>query len=89
MIELAAALLIQAQQVFCGPTGPLERTIENEHGESLVSAGIVPGGKLFLLANPLSGTFTIILRRPGGVSCILMSGAGFTTVEPTKPGTGT
>ena len=84
MIELAAALLIQAQP--CGPTGIVEKRIAKEYGESIVGAGITPGGILFTLTNPDTGTFTILLRRPDGMTCVLMGGTGYTAQEAVKAG---
>jgi ABC-type enterobactin transport system permease subunit len=70
----------------CGPTGTVEARISKQYGESLVGAGIVPGGVLFTTANPETGTFTIMLRRPDGVTCVMMGGTGYAFQEPKKPG---
>lgn len=81
---LAALLLVQ--QTPCGPTGMVEKRIASEYGESIVGAGVVNGGILFTLANPDTGTFTILLRRPDGMTCVLMGGTGYATTEAVKPG---
>lgn len=83
---LLAGFLLAQQQPPCGPTGLMEKRIHDEYGESIVGAGMVDGGVLFTLANPQTGTFTVLLRRPDGKTCFLMNGTGFTAVEPTKPG---
>jgi hypothetical protein len=36
--------------------------------------------------DPETQTFTIMLRRPDGQTCVLMAGTGYATQEPTKPG---
>jgi hypothetical protein len=48
---------------------------------------VVDGGVMFLTTNPESGTFTIMLRRKDGLTCVLMGGNGFATLESIKPGT--
>jgi hypothetical protein len=85
MNAILAALLL-AQQSPCGPTGRVEARIAKEYGESIVGAGITPGGILFTTMNPETQTFTIMLRRPDGQTCVLMGGTGYATQEPTKPG---
>jgi hypothetical protein len=85
MNAILAALFL-AQQSPCGPTGQVEKRIHDQYGESIVGAGITPGGILFTLANPETGTFTILLRRPDGMTCVLMGGTGWASQEPTKPG---
>jgi hypothetical protein len=87
MQAILAALLL-AQQQPCGPTGMVEKRIHDQYGESIVGAGVVDGGSLvFLTANPDSGTFTIMLRRPDGMTCVLMGGTGYATQEALKKGT--
>jgi hypothetical protein len=85
MNAILAALLL-AQQSPCGPTGIVEKRIHDQYGESIVGAGIVAGGILFTLTNPQTQTFTILLRRPDGQTCVLMGGTGYATAEPEIPG---
>lgn len=81
----AAFMLIQ--QPPCGPTGMIEKRIADKYGETIVGAGIVDGGIMFTLANPDTGTFTVLLRRPDGQTCIVMGGTGYATIEAVKSGT--
>jgi hypothetical protein len=82
-----APVAASAQQPACGPTGKVEKRIHDQYGETIVGAGVVAGGILFTLANPISGSFTILLRRPDGQTCVLMGGTGYATIEAIKPGT--
>jgi hypothetical protein len=86
MLPILAAIIL-AQQPACGPTGKVEARIAKEYGESIVGARLVPGGILFTLTNPETGSFTILLRKPNGETCVLMGGTGYAHQEPTKPGT--
>jgi hypothetical protein len=83
----AASMPSSAQQGPCGPTGAVEKRIHDQYGETIVGAGMVAGGILFTLANPDTGTFTVLIRRPDKMTCIVMSGTGWASVEPQKPGT--
>jgi hypothetical protein len=83
VLMLAATL---TQQSPCGPTGTVEKRIAKQYGESIVGAGVVAGGVLFITANPQTGTFTIMLRRQDGQTCVLQGGTGYATLEAIKPG---
>jgi hypothetical protein len=85
MHAILAALLL-AQQTPCAPTGQVEKRIAKQYGESIVGAGVTPGGVMFLTNNPESGTWTILLRRPDGQTCVLMGGTGYATVDAIQPG---
>ena len=86
MNALLAALLL-AQQQPCGPTGQVEKRIADQYGESIIGAGVVAGGLMFITANPDSGSFTVMLRKPNGQTCVLMGGTGFATQDAIKKGT--
>lgn len=75
-----------AQQAPCGPTGMVEKRLNKEYGETVAAAGFAPGGVLFIISNPKTQSFTVLLRRPDGQTCIVFGGHGFTTIEPVKPG---
>lgn len=85
-MKLILAALLLAQQTPCGPTGQVERRIADQYGESIVGAGVVAGGVMFLTSNPQTGTFTIMLRRKDGQTCVLMGGTGYATLEAVKQG---
>jgi hypothetical protein len=85
MQAILAALLL-AQQSPCGPTGMVEKRIVAQYGESIVGAGVVPGGILFITSNPDSGSFTIMLRKPDGTTCVLLGGKGYATQDSVKQG---
>ena len=84
MHAILAALLL-AQQTPCGPTGQVEARIAKQYGESIVGAGVTPGGIMFITANPTTGTFTVLIRK-GGQTCVLMGGTGYATVDAIQPG---
>jgi len=86
MKALLAALML-AQQQPCGPTGQVEKRIADQYGESIIGAGVVAGGLMFITANPDSGSFTVMLRKPNGQTCVLMGGTGFATQDALKKGT--
>jgi hypothetical protein len=84
-MEIILAAFLFAQQSPCGPTGQVEARIAKQYGETVVGAGVVPGGIMFITANPVTGTFTVMLRK-GGQTCVLQGGTGYATVDAVKPG---
>jgi hypothetical protein len=85
-MTLALILALFIQQSPCGPTGVVEKRIATQYGESIVGAGIAAGGVLFVTANPVTGTSTVMLRRKDGQTCVLQGGTGYATIEAIKPG---
>jgi hypothetical protein len=84
MHAILAALFL-AQQQPCGPTGMVEKRIADQYGESIVGAGVTAGGIMFITANPVTGTWTL-MRRKDGQTCVLMGGTGFATLDAIQPG---
>ena len=80
------AALVLTQQQPCGPTGIVEKQMADKFGESIVGAGFMGSDVLLTLTNPETGTFTILVRRQDGMTCLLMSGTGYAFQEPTKGG---
>lgn len=80
-----------APELQCAPTAKLEKNIGERYGETLAAVGMLApdDSVMTILANGKTGTYTILLRRPGGVSCILFAGKAFTLVPLDKavPGT--
>lgn len=66
----------------CGPRGEVESILATKYGESPVVAGHNPAGwPLVVTANPTTGTYTVILRRPDGMTCLIGGGTGFMMIE--------
>jgi hypothetical protein len=87
ILIFSAPVAASAQQAPCGPTGTVEKRIHDQYGETIVGAGVASDGSvMFLTSNPQTGTFTI-MRRRDGVTCVLMGGTGYATIEAIKPGT--
>jgi hypothetical protein len=83
---LALLTIVANAQTPCGPTGKVEARIQKEYGESIIGAGVVAGGYLFTTVNPQTGSFTVLLRRPDGQTCVLMGGTGYATTDAIIPG---
>lgn len=81
---LAAALFsVQpAQAQTCMAREDLVRSLSEHYGEVVTMQGMVTGGPLLELFIAPSGTWTIVLTRPEGVSCPVMAGEGVEILTP-------
>ena len=82
-----AASVANAQTQNCGPTGQVNDVLSNTYGESVVFEGYASNqqfGRLFL--NPVSGSWTFVVDRPDGLTCLVASGEMGATFEPVNPG---
>lgn len=84
-IKLAACLALiwpsgtQAQSA-CLPHEEAVAKLKQHYGEQKVGLGIGPGGQSVLeLFVSETGTWTVLVTRPNGLSCITMSGDGWIT----------
>lgn len=74
----AAALAppAMAQSTVCMPRDALTASLQTKYSETLGGGGLQSAGRLIELWRSVeTGTFTIILTRPNGTSCVLASGA--------------
>ena len=63
----------QAQKI-CGEHSTVVASLEKTYSETPVSMGLASNGAVIeILASP-SGSFTIILTRPNGLSCVMAAG---------------
>ena len=92
VLMLYIASPAKSQEAPQGPSGPpcaksdaIDKQLEKEFGETITAAGVlqVQGqGYMYLTTNPKTGSFTVLVRRPDGVSCIVLGGKGFALADP-------
>jgi hypothetical protein len=72
----------------CGPSAAIAEMLLEKYGERPAFAGIADNNTPTLIfTNPKTGTFTITIRRPGGITCLMTGGNSWTLVEQPKEGT--
>lgn len=71
----------------CGPRDAVLAALADTYGETRRSAGLASTNTLMeVFASDASGTWTIIITRPDGISCLAASGANFEAIPATAPG---
>ena len=73
MIHEAALILAQVA-TSCAPTVDLHDQLLQKYGEERLFAGLSGQSVIELWSNPETGTWTIIVSTPEGMSCLLASG---------------
>ena len=68
-----------AQGAHCGPRDVVIGQLDTSYGEKLVGGGLQdPDAVLELWISPESGSWTILMSRPDGTSCIVAAGTDWT-----------
>ena len=90
-VSLVASLLVlagtaQAQQFRCLPHEEAARRLQQYHGESAKGLGIGNrGASVIELFTSETGSWTILVTRTDGLSCITASGENWTPTETEIP----
>lgn len=72
----------------CAPTANVTKMLKDKYGETPAIAAITDDNSpMLIFSNPKTGTFTVTIRRPGGLTCLMTGGNSWTPVEQEKEGT--
>ncbi|OHC74867.1 MAG: hypothetical protein A3G18_10350 [Rhodospirillales bacterium RIFCSPLOWO2_12_FULL_58_28] len=81
IVLLSALLLWQSAspspaqaQTACGERSDALFRLEKDFSEAPVAMGLASNGSVIEVFASKAGTFTIIMTRPDGVSCLMLSG---------------
>ncbi len=78
-----AATAPPAAAQSCAPRDSIVEKLEGRYKESLTGAGLQGSAQAMIeiWTNPETGSFTVLLTDPGGLSCIVSYGSDFYAVE--------
>jgi hypothetical protein len=90
LISMNAASTVAAQNANCAARAVVLETLAGKYGENRRSIGLAPQGQVVeVFASAQTGTWTITVTRPDGLTCMIASGQSYETLdEPLRP-TGT
>ncbi len=72
----------------CAPTANVVKMLKDKYGEVPAVAAITDDNSpILIFSNPKTGTFTVTIRRPGGLTCLMTGGNSWTPLEQVKEGT--
>ncbi len=73
---------IVAAQMWCVERVDMLDRLASEYGEELIEVKMMEEHALLeVLTSPTKGTWTLLLTKPGGISCVLATGNGLDTDE--------
>ena len=79
----AAVVPAQAQVGACGDGHGLIAHLEKEWGEDIAALALEDrGGLVRILRNPETGTWSLVVTQPDGLTCPVMSGQAWEPVAP-------
>ena len=88
VIATPANTQVSPTQNPCGPTKQMTDILKAQFGETPAFAGLTDANSpVLIFTNPKTATFSITIRRPGGVTCIMTAGESWTAVDQGKEGT--
>ncbi len=89
LAALALGLALAAAPAFgqaaCGERDAITSALLANHGEVLVARGLATDGVMIEVLAAESGTFTVLLTRPTGVSCLITAGDYWETLPLEAP----
>lgn len=86
LLLLVSPALAQQQ---CGPREAVVAHLAEKYAETRRSIGLAANNMVMeVYASPTSGTWTITVTTPQGMTCLVASGQGFEAVEEELPAKG-
>lgn len=86
-LVVMAAGVVNAQGAACMPTVDAHTVLRDQYGETVQGAGLANSGMLVeVWANVETETWTVLLTRPDGITCVMASGTGYTPGLGEAPG---
>lgn len=87
---LAALVLlttpVQAQQrPLCAEHDSIVELLASTFGETLSAAGVSADGDMVQVYSADSGSWSVVITRPGGRACVIASGDGWAYERPEPP----
>ncbi len=76
-------------QSACAPRATLAENLSKKYGEERIAGGLQSANQMIeVFSSPKTGSFTILLTKPNGQSCIVSSGKSWATFDHMKVATG-
>jgi hypothetical protein len=84
-----AAILLTAApasaQTICGQHADVTKKLETNYKEQPVGMGLSTDGGLIEIYSSEKGTWTILVTRPGGITCLVAAGDNWEAVKMSAP----
>lgn len=84
LLFLAAPALaepILAEGVACGDRDKLLARLGKDYSEQPVATGVAKDGSRFEILASATGSFTVLLTRPNGLTCLVAEGQNWQSIQ--------
>ena len=81
----APAIAQEAAQPQCAPRDQLTGALTERFGESLASVGLSDAGAAIEMWSSPHGSWSLVISRPDGISCLADFGQGWTVIPQGDP----
>ena len=85
ILFLSVAATPAFAQMVCGNHTDIEKRLQTGYQEVRTGVGLAGNGGLIELYTSKKGTFTIVLTRPNGMSCLMAVGENWEQVKEPTP----
>ena len=82
VLGLSACQPAMAQELDCNDTQSAWRNLYENYGETRQSVAVSDGAVVETWANTETGTFTVLITSPVGVSCVAIEGTDWASTAP-------
>jgi hypothetical protein len=81
---LSTSVGAQSRSVPCGDRNDLVKTLQEKYSENVVVRALVGGNQMMeILASP-GGSYTVMMTKPDGTSCLVSNGENLRILEPNR-----
>lgn len=88
VVFLTSGATPASAQMVCMESNAIYKRLQNGYGESRTAAGKAHSNAIIEIWSSADGTFTVVVTRPDGVSCLMAVGTEFTFVKDDQKSAG-
>ena len=81
LVGLTSVSAVAQGKVYCGPRTNVMASLKDNYSETPVSIGLANNGTVIEVFASKAGSFTIVMTRPGGLSCLIATGQNWETLK--------
>ena len=76
-------------QAMCGQRAEITGALDQKYAEKVVGMGLAGNGNVLEIFASTNGSWTILMTKPSGVTCVMSAGEAWETMQQFKVGTKT
>jgi len=89
LIGLASSTAAAQAEILCGQRAGVVESLQQKFSEQPVSMGLANNGAMIEVFASHTGTFTIMMTQPNGLSCLIAAGENWENLKTALSGLNT